>query len=149
MTDKNNYSLSIKPVHIWWIGVFLFLPSCLFWGWSSAVSIWKFKQFALLDWHGLTHAYFPMLAAIVGLSIPLACLHRLRDFSLKATLVAFSSFVALMLTWGIVDIRSGHYQIGGHDYPNGPLVDGHRYYWHIYFTWYFLPYRWIEGYAFN
>ena len=27
--------------------------------------------------------------------------------------------------------------------------DGHRYYWHLYFTWYFLPYRWIHGYHFD
>jgi hypothetical protein len=51
--------------------------------------------------------------------------------------------------WGVLDIRNEHYQIGGHDYPNGILVDGHRHYWHLYFTWYFLPYKWIHGYQFD
>jgi hypothetical protein len=46
-----------------------------------------------------------------------------------------------MLTWGIVDIRYENYQMGG---QRGSFIQGHRYYFHSYFTWYFLPYRWIE-----
>jgi hypothetical protein len=36
--------------------------------------------------------------------------------------------------------------MGWQNHPNSPLfdgVDGHKYV-HGYFTWYFLPYRWIE-----
>lgn len=141
--------MRVRPVHIWWIGVLVFLPSCLLWGYFSVMCIWEFKQFGSLDWYGFTHVYFPLFAAIFGLSVPLVCLRRLRDLSAKATFIAFSAFVALMLTWGVLDIRSEHYQVGGHDYPHGVLEDGHRYYWHLYITWYFLPYRWIHGYNFD
>ena len=54
-----------------------------------------------------------------------------------------------MCMWVYFDIKSEHYQFGGHDYPNGILVDGHRYYFHVYITWYFLPYKWIHGYEFD
>lgn len=141
--------MHLKPVHVWWIGVFLFLPSCLLWGWFGVMSIWKFKQFGTPDWYGLTHVYLPMLAAIVGLSVPMICLRRFGKLSAKPTFSAFAVFVAVMLAWGVLDVRNEHYQVNGHDYPNGVLVDGHRHYWHLYFTWYFLPYRAIQGYRFN
>ena len=63
---------------------------------------------------------------------------------MKWVLCIFVIYLVVMLTWGIVDIRCENYQMGGHRYPNGPLIDGHKYYFHHYYTWYFLPYRWIE-----
>jgi len=136
--------MRVRPVHIWWIGVLLFLPSCLLWGYFSVMCIWKFKQLGSLDWYGFTHVYLPLVAALVGFILPLLCLRLCRQSSWRVTGWAFAGYLAVVVAWAAADIRHEHYQIGGHDYPNGPLVDGHRYYWHVYFTWYFIPYRWIE-----
>lgn len=56
----------------------------------------------------------------------------------------FGIYLTAMVGWGIIDIRNENYQMGGHEYPNGPFIDGHRYYFHAYYTWYFLPYKLIE-----
>ncbi len=63
--------------------------------------------------------------------------------------MTLGAYIAFMMLWGFVDVRHENYQTGGHDYPNGVLIDGHRHYWHLYFTWYFLPYEWIHGYEFD
>jgi hypothetical protein len=141
--------MRVRPFHIWWIGSLFFLPSCLLWGYFSVLCIWKFNQFGSLDWHGFTHVYLPCFAAIFGFCFPLGCLKWLRGLSLRATLTGFGCFVAVMLAWGYFDIKAEHYQVAGLDYPSGVLEDGHRHYWHLYFTWYFLPYRWIHGYQFD
>ena len=136
--------MSIRPVHTWWLGVALFTPSVLIWGITTSLFIYKGMFHCPFDWHGITRVYLPMFAAIVGVTIPLICLRRLRSSSWRVTVLAFAGYLAVMLTWGIIDIRREHYQMGGHDYPNGPLVDGHTHYWHVYYTWYFIPYRWVE-----
>jgi hypothetical protein len=136
--------MSIRPVHTWWLGVALFTPSVLAWLIPTALFISKGLFDCPFDWPGITHVYLPMFAAVVGFTVPLVCLWRLRGSSWRVTGWAFACYLAVMLTWGIIDIRQQHYQMGGHDYPNGPRVDGHRYYWHVYYTWYFIPYRWIE-----
>jgi hypothetical protein len=141
--------MRFRPFFVWLLGVVLFLPSCVIWGYFSVLCIWKFKQFGSLDWHGVTHVYLPLFAAVLGLCFPLVCLRWFRALSSRATLGAFAGYMALMLTWGVLDIKAEHYQVGGHDYPHGAIEDGHRYYWHLYFTWYFLPYRWIHGYNFD
>ena len=138
-----------KPVHIWWIGVGLFAPSCTIWAYFSVLIIWRFGRFGSLDLHGVTHTYLPLLAAMLGLGVPFFFLRHFRKLSTNATLTAFLVYLVLMLTWGVFDIRGERYQIGGHDYPNGIVEDGHRHYWHLYFTWYFLPYKWIHGYNFD
>jgi hypothetical protein len=142
-------AVCLRPVHIWWLGVLLFLPACLLWGISAVMYLWKFKQFGSLDWHGFTHVYLPMFAAVVGLCVPLLFLRRFRNLPARPTFRAFAIFVTIMLAWGILDIRNENYQIGGHDYPSGVLQGGHSHYYHGYFTWYFLPYRWIHGYQFD
>jgi hypothetical protein len=136
--------MRIRPVHTWWLGVGLFTPSILIWGFSLGLFIYKGMFNCPFDWHGITHVYLPLFAAVVGLAVPVVCLRLLRHASWRVTRWAFAVYVATMLTWAAIDIRHEHYQMGGHDYPNGPLVDGHRYYWHVYYTWYFIPYRWIE-----
>jgi hypothetical protein len=130
--------LNVRLIHIWWLPAFVFLPSVLVWIYSMILSV-----------PGFTHAYLPMFAAVLGLLIPLIALKRFRTASNKVVLATFFVFVTVMLAWGFTDIRHENYQIGGHDYPNGILVDGHRYYWHLYFTWYWLPYKSIHGYHFD
>jgi len=122
----------------------LFTPSILLWGFSLGLFIYKGMFNCPFDWHGITHVYLPLFAAVVGLAVPIVCLRLLRHASWRVTRLSFAGYLATMLTWAAIDIRHEHYQMGGHDYPNGPLVDGHRYYWHAYYTWYFIPYRWIE-----
>jgi hypothetical protein len=144
--------MRIRPVHIWWLGVGLFTPSILIWVWFLGIFIYKgmisVSSFSL-DWYNVSHLYLPLLAAVVGFTVPVLFLRILRQASWRITGWAFAGFLAVMLTWGFFDIKAEHYQIGGHDYPHGILEDGHRYYWHLYFTWYFLPYRWIHGYHFD
>lgn len=134
----------MQPFHIWWIGVVLFGPPAALW----VLIIVVFSVIGMFDcpfdWHGIRHFYIPFFAALVGLVVPLVCLRALRRSSPRVWVSVFVVYVVAMLTWGIVDIRCENYQMGGHDYPNGPLADGHKYYFHQYYTWYFLPYRWIE-----
>jgi len=136
--------MQIRPVHCWWLGVAMFTPSILTWGLFLGLSVYKGWVAFPFDRYGITHLYLPLLAAVVGFIVPLFCLHRFRTASRRATWCVFFGYLAVMLAWGIVDIRQEHYQMGGHRYPNDVLTDGHRYYFHSYFTWYFLPYRWIE-----
>jgi hypothetical protein len=124
--------------------VALFAPSILIWGFSLGLFIYKGMFNCPFDHHGILHIYLPLFAAVACLVTPLICLRLLRQASWRRTGLLFTVYLTVVLTWGIIDIRNGHYQVGGHDYPNGILVDGHRYYWHIYYTWYFLPYKWIE-----
>lgn len=136
--------MRIRPVQIWWLGVGLFTPSILIWVWLLGVSIYKGLFNCPFDRHGISHIYLPLFAALVGFVTPLICLRLLRHASWRFTGWTFAAFLAVMFSWGIIDIRLEHYQMGGHDYPNGPLIDGHRHYWHSYWTWYFLPHEWIE-----
>ena len=136
--------MNLRPVHIWWLGVALFAPSIFIWVWLLGISICKGMFNCPFDWHGITHIYLPLFAAVAGFTTPLIFLRYLRHASWRLTAWLFMAYLAVILTWGIVDIRLEHYQMGGHENPNGPLVDGHRYYWHSYWTWYFLPYEWIE-----
>ena len=122
----------------------LFTPSVLIWLITTSLFIYKGMFRCPFDWHGITHVYLPMFAAVVGFIVPLVCLRWLRGSSWRTTAWAFVGYLAAMLVWGIIDIRHEHYQVGGHEYPNGPLIDGHRHYWHVYYTWYFIPYRWVE-----
>ena len=124
--------------HIWWLGVGLFAPSVICWGMSLSLFISKDFFHAPFDWFGITRVYLPLLAAIIGFTVPLICLRFLRGKSWRVTGLAFAGYLAIMLLWSVIDIRNQHYQMGGH------LTLGHKSYWHAYFTWYFMPYQWIE-----
>lgn len=136
--------MRIRPVQIWWLGVALFTPSVLIWIILVPLFVFKHMWNCPFDWFGIIYVYLPMFAAVIGFTIPLVCLRRFRGKSWRVTGLVFACYLAVMLAWGVIDVRHEHYQMGGHNYPNGPLVDGHRYYWHTYFTWYFMPYTWIE-----
>jgi hypothetical protein len=142
-------SMKARSAHVWWIGFALFAPSLLIWAYFIVAVAWKFRPTSDLSWHSFTHTYFPLCAAVLGTCVPIVCLQRLRDAPMKLNGGAFAFYITAMPTWGVLDVRNEHYQVGGHDYPNGILADGHRYYWHLYFTWYFMPYRWIHGYKFD
>jgi hypothetical protein len=135
---------NIRPFHIWWVGIFLFAPSILVWGFSITLAILKGDFCPEYNKYMTLHIYFPLIAALVGLIVPVTCLWRLRDVSWRKSICVFAGYLVIFFTWGIIDIRNENYQMGGHAYPNDPLIDGHRYYFHDYFTWYFLPYRCIE-----
>ena len=119
------------------------------WGFSFGIAILKGQFNWALDWHNTRFLYLPLFAAVIGLLIPTYCFLRLQQVSIKKNTLLFVVYLAIMFSWGVFDIKYENYQIGGHDYPNGPMVDGHKYYWHTYFTWYFLPSRTIEGYQFK
>lgn len=88
--------------------------------------------------------YLPFAAAMIGFTLPLYCLIRLRTVAWRFNGSLFAGYLTLVIIWGVIDIRCEQYQIGGHEYPSGVMVDGHKHYFHSYWTWYFLPYRWIE-----
>ncbi len=136
--------MHIRPFHVWWLGVLLFAPSLLIWALAIGMPIYMGIFRCPFDWFHIRFVYLPLFAALSGLTVPAACLRLLRAASWRVTSWAFAAYLAVFLTWGIIDIRNENHQVGGHDYPNGPLVDGHKYYWHQYYTWYFIPYRWIE-----
>lgn len=136
--------IKFRPYDAWWIGVVLFGPAVAMWLFLIVFALIKGMFHCPLDWHGMRHVYLPFLAALVGLVIPLVCLRAFRGSRPRAWVPALVVYALVMLAWGIIDIRCENYQLGGHRYPNGPLVDGHKYYFHQYYTWYFLPYRLIE-----
>jgi hypothetical protein len=146
--ETKRLAMKIKPVHIWYVGVMVFGLSVLLWTCSIVLIAIKFKPDLRTDSYAVTDLYLPLLAAFLGICWPLASLRRLRNASRRKNLICFGVYVVVMLAWGVTDVKHERYQVGGHDYPNNPLVDGHRYYWHIYFTWYFLPYRSIHNYDF-
>lgn len=133
-----------RAFHIWWLGILLFAPAVFLWTFVIAMFSIKGEFDCPFDWFGIRHIYLPLVAAWLGLAVPVVCLRVLRHARPRVWVSTFVVYVAVMLIWGIVDIRFQNYQVGGHRYPNGPLVDGHKYYFHQYYTWYFLPYRWIE-----
>lgn len=133
-----------SPFHVWWVGIVLFGPAVLMWIAGFILFHVKGMLDIPFDWHAVKSIYLPFAAALLGLCVPVVCLRLLRKSPTRKWAPVFAIYATLMLTWGIIDIRSENYQIGGHSYPNGPLIDGHRYYYHSYITWYFLPYRWIE-----
>jgi hypothetical protein len=140
----NKFSFHIRPVDIWWLGVWLFAPSCLIWAFMLGWGIYDGWFPPPFDRFHIIGIYLPLFAALVGLIFPVICLRRLRHASWRQSLCVFAVYLVVLFTWGIIDVRNENYQMGGHFYPNGPLIDGHKYYFHNYYTWYFLPYRWIE-----
>ena len=136
--------MRMRPFHAWWLGVVLFAPSLFLW--ISVFVLFSFKGLldCHFDWYGIRHVYLPLLAALVGFCVPLVCLRILKRSQPGVWVSILVVYFVIMLAWGIIDVRYENYQVGGHSYPNGPLVDGHKYYFHQYYTWYFLPYRWIE-----
>jgi hypothetical protein len=133
--------IKVRPFHIWLLGIVLFAPSLLIWIFS-VVSFGLFH--CPFNEFYIRLFYLPFLAAVLGFCIPLVCLRVLKRTPARVWVCVFVAYCIIMLSWGIIDIRCENYQMGGHYYPHGPLVDGHRYYFHRYFTWYFLPYRLIE-----
>lgn len=136
--------MQIRPVHIWWLGVALFVPSVITWGVSLGVFIYKGFFDVPFDWFGITRVYLPFVAAILGFATPILCLRFLKHASCRLTGWAFAGYLSVMLIWATIDIRHQHYQMGGHGTSSGSAADGHGDYWHVYYTWYFIPYRWIE-----
>jgi hypothetical protein len=135
---------TVRPFHVWWVAVVVFGMSVLIWALNVipvvAVGWWNCP----LDWPGIRQVYLPMFAAVVGFAVPVVALGKLKHSRCRVWLPIFLTYVLVMLTWAIIDIRCQNYQLGGHDYPNNPVVDGHKYYYHQYYTWYFMPYRLIE-----
>lgn len=132
------------PVYIWWFEAALFAPSVYIWAVFLSLTISHDMFDCPFDYHGIVFVYLPLLAAVVGFVTPLVCLRLLRRASRSRIRWLFGIYLATMLTWGIIDVRNNHYQMGGHGDPDNPIADGHAQYWHLYFTWYFIPYRLIE-----
>ncbi len=136
--------MKMQPFYIWWLGVAFFAPAVFIWVTMFVLFPIKGLFDCPFDWHGIRYIYLPFLAAVLGLCILVVCLRVMRRTSARVCVWVFIAYSVIMLTWGIIDIRCENYQLGGYKYPNGPLVDRHRYYFHQYYTWYFFPYRWIE-----
>ena len=135
--------MKLRPFDIWWLGVLLFTPSLALWT-ILIVLFWNGGADYTPSWSNLRHTFLPCLAALLGFCVPIVCLRLLRRSPPRLWVPVFVTYCVILLTWGLIDIRHENYQVGGHNYPNGILVNGHKYYFHHYYTWYFLPYRWIE-----
>ena len=127
--------MSIRPVHIWWFGVVLFTPSLIAWLWTSGRFVYGGTFRWQMDWIGITRVYLPVCAAFLGLVIPLTALRFFQSASLRRTMLLFVTYVVSFVLWGVTDIQHQNWQARG-------MLD--KQYWHAYYTWYFLPYRWIE-----
>ena len=138
----------LRPAYIWLIGVVVFTPSLVLWGYYFWMALFNGRFNCAFDSYGVRYVYLPLFAAIAGFFVPAFCFLRLRHASRKKTISMFVGYVMVMLIWGVLDIKNENYQIGGHDYPNSPQADGHKHYWHLYLTWYFLPHKFIHGYEF-
>ena len=122
---------------VWWIGITLFGIAVLIWVAMFAVLIVKGMFSVSFDWTAFRHLHLPFLAAIVGLTVPIVCLRKLRCSRARRWVPVFTAYVVVMLAWGIADIRCGNWQI------SGMRADGNGGCLHSYFTWYFLPQGWI------
>lgn len=136
--------IQIRPFHIWWLGIILFGLSLLVWIISIVLLILNGGFTFSFNWYYIKCFYLPLFAASVGFCVPVVCLRVSRRTPARVWGWIFVAYLIVMLSWGIVDIRYENYQMGGHRYPNGPIIDGHKYYFHYYITWYFLPYKLIE-----
>ena len=136
--------IKFRPFYIWWLGIILFGTSLLVWiAFLLVLSVKGMVKFSF-DLYCIRHIYLPFIAALVGFIIPVICLRVLKRSPARVWVCIFVIYLLVMLTWGIVDIRYENYQLGCHGKPNGQLIYGHKYYFHGYLTWYFLPYRGIE-----
>lgn len=86
--------------------------------------------------------YLPLFAAILGFSAPILALRASWNARLKSTLLAMACYWLIMLSWGFLDVMHRQYQLGVH--YHGATPPGHRGYSHYYFTWWFIPYYWVE-----
>jgi len=130
--------MRVRPVHIWWIGVALFTPSVLIWMTTTSISLSEGVFYDSFDWRGITRIYLPMLAAFLGFIIPVGCLRLLRSSAWTVNALLFGGYLALLLAWGIIDIRHSHWQTRMKNYSEGGETSL------TYYTWYFMPYKWIE-----
>lgn len=133
-----------RPVHVWVLGSLLFLRSLVAWIFHLVL----FGRAGILDWSldrdAWLGVWLPFLAAVIGFFFPIVCLRVLRDASWRRNATAFALYLCVMVTWGVIDLHYERYQIGGHYGPGGDGGGLHRHYFHDYWTWYFLPYHWIE-----
>ena len=136
--------MHIRPFHIWWLGMALFTPSVILWIYFCPIYFQHAHFVPAFDRHGILNLYLTFAAAIVGFVAPLTCLLCLRNASARRTIRLFLIYLSGMLVWGAIDVRCEHYQVGGHRHSGLPDEVAHRGYWHLYFTWCLLPYRWIE-----
>ncbi len=124
--------MNVRSFHLWCAGVALFGLALLRWVGLFALAWRQPRDIDALAWHEAGRWWPPLLAAVIGFVAPIVCLWKLRRPRARVWATAFVLYLAVMLAWGVVDIRYRNWQIGGHCYP------------HVYATWWFMPYRWIE-----
>jgi hypothetical protein len=131
--------IKVRPFYIVWLfSILIFAPALIGWIYFIYLGIWHdLFDFAFINKYCKANFYLPLLATILGLTIPIICLRVLNEQPTKVWITVFVIYLIIMLMWGIVDIRCENYQIGGESFTNGD-------YFHSYITWYFMPYRWIE-----
>lgn len=150
--------ITLRPFHIWWLGVLVFTPSVFLWLTMFTIFGWNGK----LAWLHLNGIWRPCLAALLGFGVPIVFLRYLGRSSTRLWCPIFLAYCVILLTWGLIEIRNEEYQMGYYRCPTGvhsistgglscatralnrAPVEGHWHYFHDYYTWYFLPYRWIE-----
>ncbi len=142
--DQTQSGRFLRALHLWWFGVLLFAPGFAIWITVLVLGVCNGTFKWPIDSHGFMRIYLPFFAAIVGLFVPLICLRLFRKSSRTVIGSGFAFYLVVMLTWGVIDIRNEHYQLGGHEQPPDVLDGGHNDYFHVYYTWFFLPYKLIE-----
>ena len=133
-----------RGVHLWWIGLLLFTPSVALWFLTTLLLVLNGTFSCPFDRLGIARIYLPIAAAFLGLALPLLGRRFLQRSSNRVNCCAFAAYISFMLAWGMIDVRHENYQLGGHKYTNESLLHDHTSYFHNYYTWYFLPYKWIE-----
>ncbi|HEY4761331.1 MAG TPA: hypothetical protein VIH42_12180, partial [Thermoguttaceae bacterium] len=131
--------------HMWWVGAFLFTPSILMWAVAYAIEIRQHGFYFPVSWYSFTYIYLPSFAALIGFSVPLVCLLLLRRASRRVNVLLFTAYLAAMLIWGVIDVRYEHYQMSYKEKIGHTSLDDNWQHVHGYFTWWFLPYSWIES----
>src|SRR5512133_238767 len=131
--------MRIRPVQVWWLGVGLFMPSILIWVMAAAPDGIGEAVYGNAHWQSrtLTQVWLPLLAAVVGFSVPLACLRLLKRASWQVNAWVFFGYLSAMFTWAAIDIRYEHAQGSGSGEHDGLYVVRN-----FYFTWYFVPDKW-------
>lgn len=142
--------MRVRFYQVWWLGVALFVPSVMVWlgAFVWSICIGRFQTY--FDSYGLCYMYLPMLAATIGVAFPLLMLRKRQSLSHRAHGFILAGYCAVLVAWGSLDVRLAHCQLSGNHCAGDPFDFCHYYPKflasdsHVYFTWYFLPYRLIE-----
>lgn len=63
-------TMKIRMTHVWWIGVVVFTPAILVWGYAIVGLGVQGRLEWQLGWYHMRYVFLPLLAAVIGFGVP-------------------------------------------------------------------------------